>query len=154
MFWVFVLVGLAATAAVTMFWHEVREWAQTALADFIGRWLGSDAREAFLEVLCAVDRFVTNVRRAVLQWAERLRALLLKATVAIERVTSNRYVKRLVAYVREGLEALAPTKVKKVTVTEDVAWEDLPDEIRAAFLRGESSNVVMELQPRPGGAAG
>lgn len=145
-----VLIWLAIAGFVTAaaFWDQLREWAQSSLADAVGRILGSDAREAFLDALAVVDKVMCSVRRSAKHLVDIIREALIKAVVLIEKNASNAFIKRMCAYVRKVVDT--KEKVYRVVVEEEVPWEDLPDEARARFLRGQSQEVLqLGLGPNP-----
>lgn len=145
---VFIWVVVLATTAVATFWNSIREWATTTLADAIGRILGDKFREAFLDLVVAVDEVVTRLRRAVRSVAEVLKQALLRAAVTILKRSRNEYVQHLCAYVQRALGGEKP-RVFKVVHEEELAFEELPDDVRAAFIRGQQqvdATNVLQLE--------
>ncbi len=142
---IFIFAGIAIAGFITaaVFWDQIREWAQTTLADSIGRILGAEAREVFLDVLVEADKFMSAVRRVAKKAWQVVREAIKSAVVTIAKVASNVYLKRLCAYIVKVVDGVE--KVYRAVVEEEVPFEDLPDDARANFIRG-SKQEVMHLQ--------
>jgi len=141
-----VLIGVLGVAVVA-FWDDLREWASTTLADAVGRLLGHEAREVLLDLLTAADRVIAGVRRVARAVIRELRQALLQAVIAIERKTNNQYVRQLTGFVRKVVEG--QQKVYRVVVEEEIPFDDLPDSVRAGFIRGQQRQVAeLDLEPQ------
>ncbi len=138
----FIWVGLALAglAVAAYFWDEIREWAQSNLADAIGSILGAEAKEAFLDMLIDVDKVMTSVRRTAKKVWQAVREALISAAVFIEKRSGNTYIKRMAAFIRKTVEGVR--KVYRTVVEEEIPFDDLPDTARAAFMRGSKQEVL------------
>lgn len=58
-----ILVGTVASALLIRYWDTVRDWLNTTAADFVGRYLGYDARSRMQQAVVIVDRFMGKVRQ-------------------------------------------------------------------------------------------
>ena len=84
------------------------------------------------QALQSIDKVVVAVRRRVKAAWTKLRRKLLKVLVRYEERTSG-WVRVITSWC---IKQLSEDKVIKRTETEDVSYDDLPDDIREAWLRG------------------
>lgn len=58
-----ILVGAVASTLLVRYWDSVRAWLNTTAADFVGRYLGYDARSRMQQAVVLVDRFMGKIRQ-------------------------------------------------------------------------------------------
>lgn len=134
------VIGAVAAVALTTFWDELRSWASTRLADAVGDLLGEEARELLLDLVVAADDAVSAVRRAGRALWARIQDTLLRATVAVERSTDNRYVRKLTTWLKKTVQG--QERVYRVVYEEEVPWEDLPADVREQFIHRRQQPVA------------
>lgn len=139
----FVLVGVAF-AAIVAFWHKIVEWAQASLFPWIEKNLPlieSDVKKAFAWV---DNKVVVPIRRAVKKAWEMLRQYLLKTMIQFDRKTTSKWTRRVTSFLIEVLTPQTPT-VKKVETVEEVSWDDLPDDVRNAWMKNEQRSHAIDV---------
>lgn len=128
---------LAGVAA----WDYIRDLAVERVLPWVDEtWpsLAPTVRVAFAKV----DDVVVAVRRtAKAAWAA-LRGALLKLTVAIERRTSDEYVRRVTSWLRNALE---PTTVIRKVEEEVVDYDDLPADVREQLMRDRAARTEVDV---------
>jgi hypothetical protein len=145
---VFILAGVLSVAAVVAcgFWPTILQWAEESLLPWIDRNLPTFKRWV-IDGLVALDKAASAIRRTAKSAWEKLSSFLVKMAVAIHRKSSNTYVRRVTTWMMTKLEA-KPSATKIVT-EEEVAFDDLPPEVRETMLRNGSSEIdVRELRTR------
>ncbi|HOX46085.1 MAG TPA: hypothetical protein PK668_20955 [Myxococcota bacterium] len=123
-------VGLGVAS---LFWGQILAWCEEHLLPFLDRrmpFLSGIARSA----LVLLDRAVTTVRRAARAAWQHLRAALLKTVMIIRRTSDARWVQRFTSWAITQLEDGREQPLEVVTERE-VAWEDLPNDLREALVR-------------------
>lgn len=137
MFWI---AAAVIVALVNKFWEDILGWASTTLANVVGEVLGSLARDLLLDVLEVADRVVVGARRAVSQLWRSVKATVLQAAISLEKVTNSRFLKRLTAYLAKDLSG--EKRFVRVVQEEEVAWDDLPENVRGEFIRNRSVSAA------------
>lgn len=126
------ILGVGAAAAVA-FWPHILTWAERSLLPWVARNMPSlegTVRRAFVEL----DRASTAIRRAARKAWAVLREYLLKETIEFQRNSKSETVRLVTTWIIRKLESGQEKPVKVVT-EQEVDREDLPDDVREAFLR-------------------
>jgi hypothetical protein len=133
--WVVIAGALALSA---LFWQQMVAWANNIVANWVGALLGPEMREAFLLMLAGLDRAVVTTNRAVTLLAQRL----LRVRLLFQRIGNGQTHQKVVqAEIKQD-----DGQVMKLEHREEVAWHELPDEVREKFIRRQTSNVEIELK--------
>lgn len=122
---------IATLATSITFWDQVREWVEGNVFPFVKDHFPkyeSVARDA----LAALDKVAVAVRNTAYKAWKKLRDILLKTVIQIERVSSNKAIRRVKSWLVSSL--------KKETVTvrqteEELHWDDLPPDVAAEFMK-------------------
>ena len=138
MFWI--AAAVIGALIVNKFWEDILGWASTTLANVVGEVLGPLARDLLLDVLERADRVVVGARRAVSQLWRSVKATVLQAAISLEKVTNSRFLKRLTAYLAKDLSG--EKRFVRVVQEEEVAWDDLPENVRGEFIRNRSVSAA------------
>lgn len=137
------LIGVAITAVIAL-WHKIIDWAQDSLFPWIERNLPSilsTVKDAFTWV---DDKVAVPIRRVVKKAWEALRKYLLKTVIRLERQNASKWERRITSFVVEVLTTQTPI-VKKVETVEEVDWDDLPDDVRSAWMKSEQQSHDMDI---------
>lgn len=132
---IFLTIFAVAGAVAIAFWDKIREWAFNSLFPWIRNNypnLSGTVREAFLKL----DNAATAARRNIKSAWEKLRKYLLKQVVSLSKRSGNIWVKEITSWIISSIENGKP-KVKKIETVEDINWDELPDDIRAAAMRSD-----------------
>jgi hypothetical protein len=133
--WVVVAAGIAVGLSVA-FWQRILGWANETLAGWLGELFGEELREAFRMLLAAGDRFAVLAQRSASLLAERIVRVRL-----LFRRNGQTHEKVVVADLRN-----AEGEMVHMQRAEVVPWHELPDEVREAFIRRQTTNVEIELK--------
>jgi hypothetical protein len=137
------LVGVALIAIVT-FWQKILDWVTASLTPWLNKYLPSIS-EKVKDAFAWIDNAVAvPIRRIVKKAWEELRNYLLKVLVQFERQMQSEWVKRITSFIIEKLDGAKPI-VKKIVTEEQANWDDLPEDVRAAWLKNGSSNSELDV---------
>lgn len=137
------LIGVAVAAVIAL-WHKIIDWAQDSLFPWLEKNLPSVlsiVKDAFAWV---DDKVAVPVRRVIKKAWEALRKYLLKTVIQLERLNASKWERRITSFVVEVLTPQTPT-VKKVETVEEVSWDDLPDDVRSAWMKSEQQSQNMDV---------
>ena len=138
-----VAVFAIAAAAAVVFWQKILGWAENSLFPWLAKnipSIESSVRLAF----SVVDKVTVAVRSAVKQAWSNLRQYLLKQTIELQRKSSSEWIKRVVSWVVKRLESGETVPVKVVT-EEVVSTDDLPSDVREAWLRQQKETAELNI---------
>ena len=138
---IWVGLGVLAATALAVLWQQVLGWAEASLLPWIDEHLpllSGPARSAFV----ALDRVAVAVRVAAKKAWQDLRGYLLKQVVRIRKKTG---IKALVL-VEEWLRPRAESETVVHRISErEVEWEDLPEDVREAFLKRTEESIEKDV---------
>lgn len=137
------LIGVAVVAVIAL-WGKIINWAQDSLFPWIERNLPtilSTVKDAFVWV---DENVAVPIRRVVKKAWEALRKYLLKTVIRLERRNASKWERRITSFVVEALTPQTPI-VKKVETVEEVDWDDLPDDVRSAWMRSEQQSHDIDV---------
>jgi len=139
-------IGLVGAAVVVLiaFWHKVIDWAQKSLFPWIERNLPSILSIAKEALKWVDDKVAVPIRRVVKKAWEALRKYLLKTVIRLERRNASKWERRITSFVVEILTPQTPS-IKKVETVEEVDWDDLPDDVRSAWIRSEQQSRDIDV---------
>lgn len=122
---------------VEMFYEFYYYWTQSVLPQ-----LTKFAREAWI----ILDRVAMPLKRAAKKAWRELRRYLLKQTLDVFQISPNHWAYKIITWFMPSESAYG-----KVTRTEEqveVAWEDLPPDVRAELLRRRQVEQVNVTETR------
>ncbi|HAA28564.1 MAG TPA: hypothetical protein DCE56_13860 [Cyanobacteria bacterium UBA8553] len=90
------------------------------------------------------DKVAVPIRRVVKKAWEALRKYLLKTVIHLERRNASKWERRITSFVVEVLTPQTPI-IKKVETVEEVDWDDLPDDVRSAWMKSEQQFHDMDV---------
>ena len=126
------MLAIGAAAAVAM-WSKILTWSK----DHLRAWLQAryPALVPYLDdALVELDKVSVAMRRTAKQAWREIRAKLLKQVTRLERVSKDEWLVTVTSWLREVVPDAADQVVQRVT-EERVPWDDLPDDVRVAYLR-------------------
>ncbi|MFF7266376.1 hypothetical protein ACFZCL_39765 [Streptomyces sp. NPDC008159] len=139
----FVVAVLAALGLGLAMWNRIMIWARDQLFPWVSNhlpWLSDAVKEAFV----VLDEHATATRSQVKAAWYKLRPYLLEQIIEFERgAVPNTYVRRMTALIRTSLEPRTPAK--RLTVEEDVSWDELPEKYRESEVKGEEGPYRMDV---------
>ena len=125
-----ILAGLAiAAASAVVLWGEIVGWAHDALFPWVQTNIPS-ALPWLKKAFVVLDKAVVAVRVAAKAAWEKVKEFLLKQALKVFRKDGEWYRTIENWLINENSE-----KVTKVTTEEEVAWDELPDDVREALMR-------------------
>jgi hypothetical protein len=130
---VIALFGVGLGAAFLAFWTQILSFVKKHITP----WLHQHFPELASKVdnaLEAIDNLVVEARRRVKAAWELLRRKLLKVLVSYERQATG-WVRRVISWCVRKLEDRE--QIVKRTEVEEVVYDDVPDDIRAAWIKGQ-----------------
>lgn len=126
--------------AAFVLWQELMIWTCSELL----KWVKTDMiplmeesiRLAFMATALIAASLIKTVELA---WKE-VRKFLLEAFVEFEKSTrtSDKWVRKITAVLIKSLDATRPVVVKK-EVEEEINWDNLPSDVRAAWIKKNRS---------------
>lgn len=128
------LVTLAAVGITVYLWPRIMGWAREHILPWIDEHvpaLADAVRQAFL----AVDKVAVAMRNAIHRAWQRLRTALLKQVLTYHQLARNRWVARITTFLMRQEQREKP--VVKLITEQEVAWEDLPADVRAQMINGD-----------------
>lgn len=137
------LVGVAIAAVIAL-WHKIVDWAKDSLFPWLEKNLPSIlsiVKEAFVWV---DENVAVPIRRAVKKAWEELRKYLLKTVIRLERRNASQWERRITSFVVEVLTPQTPV-IKKVETVEEVDWEDLPKDVRSAWMKSSQQSHDLDV---------
>ncbi len=132
---IFLTIFSLAGAVAIAFWDKIRQWAFDSLFPWMRDNypnLSGTVREAFKKL----DDAATAVRRNIKDAWGKLRKYLLKQSISLNKKSANTWIKKITSWVISGFEN-GKKKVKKYETEEEVNWDELPDDVRAAAMRSD-----------------
>lgn len=136
-----------ATIVVLTFWNQILSWASDALFPWLDKYMPSVAGEVRL-AFDALDKLITPIRREVKRAWQSLRNYLLKQVIEFSRkksvANSYEWVKKTTMWLIKVLDSGERTTVK-VETTSTVPWEEVPDDVRAEFLRQNKQKTSVDV---------
>ncbi|BAZ20342.1 hypothetical protein NIES4073_12180 [Kalymmatonema gypsitolerans NIES-4073] len=136
--------ALAATATV-VFWHQILEWGESNIFPWFERHLPTIApyvRKAFSRV----DNVAAPLRRAIKEAWDRVSQYLLKQVVELNRkTTSNTWVQQVTSWVIDVSGYNNKPVVKQITTETEVPYDNLPEDVRKAFLRRQQTSFSQDV---------
>jgi hypothetical protein len=137
------LVGNSLAAVAVFFWPQIMTWAREHLLPWVDRNVPELARSVRL-AFQDLDKIAVELRRAVRTAWRKLRGVLLSETATFVAVANGEWAVRITSYLRNVEQADQP--VVKVVTDQQLNWEDLPAEVRAAAmsdgLLGKSIDIL------------
>ena len=135
----------AVTAGVVLMWTRVLRWARQVLEPWLEEHLPVAVpwvRNAF----AVIDKAASPMLRlAKASWANLRRHLLHQVAVFAEE-TNLLWVMRITTWLREELTPTqADTPVTKIETVQSVPFEELPDEVRAAWIRDRKAEQSVDI---------
>lgn len=133
-----VLVGAGVLAAglTLASWAFIVHLFQTFLIPFIRRSLGDWVADGLAMFLSRMDDVATLSQRAFKQAWQAFKTKVLRWNTTFEKVSSSHVKVKSEAYVHSD-----DGKVKRSIVEEEVAWEDVPDDIRRTMMTNNQRQV-------------
>lgn len=137
------LAGVAIVVIIAL-WHNILDWAKSSLFPWIEKNLPTIV-DAVKDAFTWVDNNVAvPIRRLVKAAWNKLRNYLLKMVTRFDRKTQSTWVKQATSWVIEVLDSPKPT-VKKVETVEEVNWDDLPADVKNAWLKNNQSSRELNV---------
>ncbi|RKS74313.1 hypothetical protein BZB76_2824 [Actinomadura pelletieri DSM 43383] len=125
------LVGVAVAAVAVYFWPAIMGWTREHLLPWVDRnipELADAVRLAFQNL----DGIAVDLRRMVRSAWRRLRKVLLHETARFVELADTGWAVQITSYLRTLEEGEKP--VVRVVTEQKLAWDELPEEIRAQAL--------------------
>lgn len=136
--------GLVVETALVL-WYEIVQWISVSLLVWIQTDLGPIIAEESVKLAFAVlNQVAVTIHSAVKEAWEALRQFLLEAIAEFERSSSNQWTRRLTSTMIRVLDSSQPVIVKR-EVEEEVDWDSLPPELRAAWLQFSQKNYKVDF---------
>lgn len=141
-----VALGLAGAAfiAIIALWHKILDWAHSSLFPWLEKNLPTilgTVKDAFTWV---DNKVAVPIRRLVKSAWNKLRSYLLKMVTQFERKTQSTWIKRVTSWIIAVLDSPKPT-VKKVETVEEVNWDELPPDVKEAWLKNNQSSRELNV---------
>ena len=130
---VIALFGVALSAALLAFWTEILSFVKKHITPWLHQHFPELAHHVD-SALASIDKLMVEARRRVKAAWESLRRKLLKVLVSYERQTSG-WQRRAVSWCVRKLEDRE--QIVKRTEVEEVPYDDVPDDIRAEWIKGQ-----------------
>jgi hypothetical protein len=130
----------AIGAAIVYFWHQVADWARESFFPFVKKHL-PDILEHVENAFKWIDNIVVSIRRVIKAAWNKVRQYLLKMAMFFEKTSSNTWVRKTASYVIKTLESKTVTKQ---VVEEEINWDDLPTEVRKAWMKSTENNFEID----------
>ncbi len=141
-----VIIGaITITVAVTL-WNAILDTVRNYVAPWLKEhlpFLHDFVMSAFVEI----DKVVAAVRRKVIESWKTLRPYIVKMVCSIKQKTSSVWVREVLTYIQTSIGGIEP-KIQVHRETEELSWEELPNDVRAEILRTNSGGEVNILQER------
>ena len=128
------LIGLGVVA----WWHRLLDFAMTHLVpvmESLDPMLGNLARQA----LVWVDDKMVGVRQQVKAAWSRLRERISKMVIEFKRQVDGTWVGDLIVW-------LLGDSATEIRQTFDVKWDELPEQVRSAYVRAGSASVRVNIR--------
>lgn len=120
--------GLITITAISYFWPKIINWLSTKVAPMIEEIFGIEEKNAFLEIISFLDNKITAVRRGVKSRVSNtihlIRSIFIKS--------DDKYRRKDESYIKNKNNS---DKVTIQTQTQEIDWNDIPDDIRASFIK-------------------
>jgi len=122
----FVLGGIAA--AVIILWPIIVDIIQQRIIPYVRRIMGNSVAEVLASFVCFLDRTITFVRRQAKKLLKYFQGVILKMDTTYIKLDENNMSATTQAYVNNS------GKVSKLTIEEEIAYEDVPADIREKMI--------------------
>jgi hypothetical protein len=135
---ILLLIGIGVAvfaAALVATWTKVLDWVRKDVLPWLTRFDPELAQQA-KEALVLIDVGVARVRRA---WTV-LRAQIVKSVVEFAQKSNNEWLIRTITWLKVG-----PKEVQERMVERTVPFHELPDEVRAEWVRRNQSEAVIDV---------
>jgi hypothetical protein len=136
------LLSISSAASIAL-WPRILTWVDDHLRPFLQRHhpelVGLLAR-----ALIPLDGVAVEARRAAREAWRQIRSRLLKHLMTIERNIDGRWTVKTVSWLRQRTEQGTPRTVE-VRTERTVPFEELPADVRAAYLRGEAHRREIDV---------
>lgn len=139
----------AAATAVQFFlalWRQIVSWARDSLSEWIKGNLSPSFQKATEDALVVIDRVKSPVISLVKKAWRELRKFLAESILTFEKKFLNgkarwfrRWSTKMYSIVKPK-----PTKVE-ITTEEEIPYEDLPADVREAFLREGKNQFTVDF---------
>jgi hypothetical protein len=140
------LIGIVTAGTVVALWHRILDWSEASLLPWIDRNLpafSKTVRNAFT----ALDKIAVALRSTIKEAWATIRNYLLKQAIEFQRQTKHAWIKRSISWVIKKLSPKA--EVVKLITEAPVTWDELPGDVRAAFLKkGERTAEIDVTETR------
>lgn len=138
--------GLVVATAL-VFWNEIVQWIGISLLVWIQNDLGPIIAEESVNLAFAVlGQVAVAMYSAIKEAWDALRRFLVEANAEFEKSSSSssQWVRRLTSTMIRVLDSGQPVIVKR-EVEEEVDWDSLPPELRAAWLQSSQKNYKVDF---------
>jgi hypothetical protein len=129
------LAAIAGTAAITIYWTKIVNWARNSLMPWVDKnipELSDFVRDAFV----VLDKAVASIRVAAKAAWQRLRQTLLQQVAEFEQLTPSTWLLRVTSWMKAKLNALDPEPaVTRIQTEQVISYSDLPPQVREQLLR-------------------
>jgi hypothetical protein len=132
--------------AAIAFWNELLEWIFTSMLV----WIQADLSPLFAEsakiAFAALTQVTVATYQIILEAWNTLRQVLLEAVVEFHKssLSSHNWVRNLNSVLIKVLENGQPVLLKR-EVEEAVSWDNLPTEVRSAWLGSSQTNYKVDV---------
>ncbi|MEN3536288.1 hypothetical protein AAH991_14320 [Microbispora sp. ZYX-F-249] len=142
-----VFIALLATAllvggavAIT-FWDRICKWAENSFLPWVEihlPYLYETAKAAFR----SVDNAVSEIRRKIKTAWEKVRERLIGQLMEFRRELSGDWIVTVTTWV---IEKIGAREVQQITTTQKVSRDEIPQEVKDAWLNRKQSTVKVNL---------
>ncbi|MEM9924821.1 MAG: hypothetical protein AAF915_13880 [Cyanobacteria bacterium P01_D01_bin.50] len=137
------LLYLVAETAI-IFWNQLLEWVYINVVI----WIEIDLNPLLMETAKIAFMALNKVRKSTYQMIQQawntLRQSLLEIFVEFHLSSSNIWSRNLTSVLIKVLES-GQTVLLKREVEENVSWDDLPSDVRAAWLRSTQTSYKINF---------
>lgn len=133
--------GVAETAiqVVLGFWKIIVSWAQESLLPWIKENLRSEFHGLIKDALVVIDRVKSPLTQLVKRAWTTLRKFLAKSIITFEGKANNGKMQWIKHWTTEIYNVVNPAEPKKkvIETEEEISFEDLPKELREAWIKNQ-----------------
>lgn len=130
-------------------WEQVLAWTYSNFLTWIRKSMIPMLEESVKLAFIGVNKIIYKILDTVKEAWQKVKQVLLEMVVKFERVASSTaWKKKSTSTIFKKFEANQPVFVKR-EIEEDLDWDNLPPEVRKAWLKGSQDNYkidVMEIR--------
>jgi hypothetical protein len=136
------IIKIAGTViGVLVVWPWILDFFSTKIIPWVREAISGTIADLLADIVIFADKSIVPIRRTAKQLWGYLKQNILGIRMEVTKTSATTAVGKTTMFIRD-----ADGKLKQTIVTEELAWDDLPDEMRSEINRQNTGCAEMDLK--------